>query len=45
MFKITQPITGGELQVANQDFPNEMTWTEAIRACSELKRVERIKNS
>jgi len=44
MFKITQPITETELQVANQDFPNEMTWTEAI-ACSELKRVERIKNS
>ena len=36
MFKITHPITEAELEVANQDFPDEMTWTEAIRACSEL---------
>ena len=36
MLKITNPITGDELQVANQDFSNEMTWEEAKRACNEL---------
>ena len=36
MLKITQPITGAELQVAIQDFPNPMSWDKAERACSEL---------
>jgi hypothetical protein len=36
MLKIKNPITGAELQVANQDFSNGMTWQEAKRACSEL---------
>ena len=36
MLKITNPITGSELQVAYQDFPDKMTWQEAKRACSEL---------
>ena len=36
MLKITNPITGDDVQVAYQDFPNKMTWQEAKRACSEL---------
>lgn len=36
MLKITNPITGDELQVANQDFSDTMTWYEAKRACIEL---------
>ena len=36
MLKITNPMTGAELQVANQDFSGVMTWQEAKRACSEL---------
>ena len=36
MLKITHPITGAELQVANQDFSDKMAWSEAIRACNEL---------
>ncbi len=36
MLKITQPITGAELQVAIQDFPNPMSWDKAEIACSEL---------
>ena len=36
MLKITNPETGAELEVANQDFSNELNWLEAIEACSEL---------
>ncbi|MFM7661671.1 MAG: hypothetical protein ACKO6A_03325, partial [Bacteroidota bacterium] len=36
MLKITNPITGDELQVANQDFSDQMSWDEAKRACIEL---------
>lgn len=36
MLKITNPITGDELQVANQDFSDRMNWQDAKRACSEL---------
>ena len=44
MLKITNPITGDELQVANQDFSNEMTWEEAKRACNELGSGWRLPN-
>lgn len=34
---ITHPVTGeNNLQVAINDFQNQMTWPEAIKACSEL---------
>ena len=36
MLKITNPMTGDELQVAYQDFPVTITWQEAKRSCSEL---------
>lgn len=36
MLKFTNPITGVELQVANQDFSDEMTWKDAERVCIEL---------
>jgi hypothetical protein len=36
MLKITNPFTGAEVQVANQDFSDTMTWAEAKRSCSEL---------
>ena len=44
MLKITNPITGDELQVANQDFSDEMTWEEAKRACNELGSGWRLPN-
>ena len=36
MLKITNPITGDDLQVANHDFTDEMSWENAKRACIEL---------
>jgi hypothetical protein len=36
MLKITNPETGAELEVANQDFPNELSWADAKKACDEL---------
>ena len=36
MLKITNKHTGAELQVADNDFFDTMTWIEATRACSEL---------
>lgn len=36
MLTIKHPITGGEVEVAIRDFPNEMTWGKAIRECSAL---------
>lgn len=36
MLKIINPITGTELEVANQDFSEEMTWKDAKRACDEF---------
>ena len=45
MLKITNPITGDELQVANQDFSYEMTWEEAKRACNELGSGWRLPNN
>ena len=44
MLKITNPITGDELQVANQDFSDQMTWEEAKRACNELGSGWRLPN-
>ena len=44
MLKITNPITGDELQVANQDFSDRMTWEEAKRACNELGSGWRLPN-
>jgi hypothetical protein len=36
MLTIEHPLTGSKLQVANQDFTQEMTWIDAKRACNEL---------
>lgn len=36
MLTIVHPLTGAKLQVANQDFFDEMTWNVAKKACSEL---------
>lgn len=36
MLKITNPITGDEVQVAQNDFPEKMTWGEALRSCNAL---------
>ena len=36
MLKITHPITGAEVQVAQNDFPEKMNWEEASRACNAL---------
>jgi hypothetical protein len=36
MLVIEHPITGLRLQVAKQDFSQEMTWTEAKKACNDL---------
>jgi hypothetical protein len=36
MLTIEHPLTGEELQVANKDFANYMTWQEAIDACENL---------
>lgn len=36
MLKITNTETGAELEVANQDFPNELSWADAKKACDEL---------
>lgn len=36
MLTIEHPLTGAKLQVANQDFSDEMTWDEGKNACSEL---------
>lgn len=36
MLKIIHPITGGEVQVAQNDFPEKMTWGEALRSCNAL---------
>ena len=44
MLKITNSITGDELQVANQDFSDEMTWEDAKRACNELGSGWRLPN-
>ena len=44
MLKITNPITGDEMQVANQDFSDEMTWEQAKRACNELGSGWRLPN-
>ena len=44
MLKITNPITGDELQVANQDFSDGMTWEQAKRACNELGSGWRLPN-
>jgi len=44
MLKITNPITGDELQVADQDFSYIMTWEEAKRACNELGSGWRLPN-
>ena len=35
-FEIKHPITGGILQVAEGDFPNELKWNEAMSACQNL---------
>jgi len=35
-FIIEHPITGGKLEIAKRNFPNKMTWNEAIMACKEL---------
>ena len=36
MLEITSPITGGRLQIALNDFENEMSWFDAIQACESL---------
>jgi len=36
MLTIEHPLTGAKLQVANQDFSQEMDWKSAKRACGEL---------
>ena len=36
MLKITDPKTGAQLQVADNDFFDTMTWIEATKACSDL---------
>ena len=35
-FEIKHPITGGILQVADNDFPSKMNWNDAISACQNL---------
>ncbi len=35
-FEIKHPITGAILQVADNDFPNVMSWGQAMRACAGL---------
>lgn len=36
MLTIEHPLTGEKLQIANKDFANQMTWSEAMRACENL---------
>ena len=36
MYKISNTITGAEIQVALNDFSEEMSWQEAKRECNEL---------
>jgi len=36
MIEITSPITGERIQVAKNDFENEMDWHNALQACKEL---------
>jgi len=35
-FEINNPISGGNLQVADNDFPSKMKWNEAMSACQSL---------
>lgn len=42
MLTIEHPLTGAKLQVANQNFSDEMTWEEAKRACRELGKGWRL---
>ena len=35
-FEIKQPITGAIVQVADNDFPTEMNWSNAMSACQNL---------
>jgi hypothetical protein len=36
MLKITHPLTGEEIQVANADFSNQMDWNNANQSCQNL---------
>jgi hypothetical protein len=36
MLEIIHPVTGDKLQVADQDFSDDMDWNQAVRACNEL---------
>jgi hypothetical protein len=42
MLEIKSPITGERLQVAENDFENEMTWYMAKNACAELENGWRL---
>ena len=33
---IKSPITGEQIQVAENDFPDRMNWDDAVRACQKL---------
>jgi glutamate 5-kinase len=33
---VTNPKTGQRLEIASKDFEEQMTWTNAERACSKL---------
>jgi hypothetical protein len=41
-FEIKHPITGGILQVAEDDFPDLMDWYEAMAACQNLGKGWRL---
>ena len=42
MFKIEHPLTGVKFHVATQDFPKEMNWKEAMKACSDSGSIWRL---
>ena len=39
---IESPITGGQIQVSENDFPDKMTWDQAKSACKELGKGWRL---
>ena len=41
---IKSPITGDKIQIAEKDFPDEMTWDNAMSACAGLGGGWRLPN-
>ena len=41
---IEHPITGEQIQVAESDFPDKMTWDQAMSACAGLGNGWRLPN-